>query len=284
MSIPAPPANRKLRRSARSLSAHASSTTNGDPAKHAPPRVDVLGVHVSVTNPDEAVARIERWILTGAREYVCVTDVNALLHAREDAHLREFYNRSGMTLPDGMPLVWAGKAAGFSQIERVCGPDLLPHVLAKSVVPGWRHYFLGGAEGVAQRLADVMRSNLPGLRVVGFECPPFRGLTAEERHQQIARINASGADIVWVGLGAPKQERWMAEVRPRLDAAVLVGVGAAFNFHTGDVKRAPVQLQRVGLEWAYRLSQEPHRLWKRYAVGIPKFVVGVAGHRPRSVA
>ncbi len=247
-------------------------------------RVDVLGVHVSVTNPDDAVARIARWIAGGDRAYVCVTDVNALLHAREDEQLRAFYNNSGMTLPDGMPLVWAGRAAGFSEIERVCGPDLLPRVLADSVAPGWKHYFLGGADGVAQRLADAMETSFPGLQVAGVECPPFRTLSSEEKQEQVDRINASGADIVWVGLGAPKQERWMVEFRPLLNAAVLIGVGAAFNFHSGDVKRAPVQMQRAGLEWAYRLSQEPGRLWKRYAVGIPKFVVGVAGRPPRSVA
>lgn len=247
-------------------------------------RVDILGVHVSVTDLDDAVRHIERWIAARDREYICVADVNSLLHAGKDPNLRAFYNRSGLTLPDGMPLVWAGRSAGFRQISRVCGPDLLPRVMQASLEPGWKHYLLGGAEGVAQRLADLMLAKFPDLQIVGVECPPFHELSESEKREQVERLNASGADIVWIGLGAPKQERWMAEFRPSLDAAVLIGVGAAFNIHSGDVKRAPLVLQRAGFEWAFRLTQEPRRLWKRYVFGIPTYMGGLLKHRPKAVS
>lgn len=281
MNVPFDPSQAPLPAAARSsLRATVESSVAVGPI---PRRVDVLGIHVSVTNPDHAVARIGEWIAGGGRECVCVSDVNALLQAREEPSLRAFYNGAGMVLPDGMPLVWAARSAGFPGIERVSGPDLLPRVLQESLVTGWRHYFLGGAEGVAQRLTDRMCERFPGVKIVGVECPPFRELTAAEKAEQVARVNKAQSDIVWIGLGAPKQERWMAEYRPLLEAPVLIGVGAAFNFHSGDVKRAPMVLQRAGLEWVYRLSQEPKRLWRRYAVGIPKFLGGVAVHRPRAV-
>ncbi|WP_217996489.1 WecB/TagA/CpsF family glycosyltransferase [Piscicoccus intestinalis] len=247
------------------------------------PRVDILGVHVSVTNPDDAMWRINDWIHHRDRQYICVSDVNALLHASKDNELRDFYNNSGLTLPDGMPLVWAGRRAGFTDIERVCGPDLLPKVLQASAHLGWRNFFLGGAEGVAQRLADSMQQRFPGLPVAGVECPPFRELSPAEKDELIGRVNDARPDIVWVGLGAPKQERWMAEFRPRLEAPVLIGVGAAFAFHVGDVRRAPRIFQRSGLEWAYRVSQEPGRLTRRYAIAVPQFLSGVAKHPPRPV-
>lgn len=254
-----------------------------DPGFGPPSRVDVLGVHVSVTDPVHALSRITAWVADGSREYICVSDVNALLHASGNAELRDFYNRSGMTLPDGMPLVWAGRMAGCRHIDRVSGPDLLPRVLATSTPLGWKHYFLGGAEGVAQRMVNSFLTQFPGLQVVGVECPPFRELSESEKQEQIDRINDSGAHIVWIGLGAPKQEWWMAEFRPRLRASVLIGVGAAFDFHAGDLRRAPLLVQRAGLEWAFRLSQEPRRLWRRYALGIPRFVSGIIRHPPQSV-
>lgn len=247
------------------------------------PRVDVLGVHVSVTDMNDALSRVGEWIETGQRHHVCVADMNSVLNAGRESSLRRFYNRSGMTLPDGVPLVWAGHLAGFPQMQRVCGPDFMPAMLETSVAHGWSHYFLGGADGVAERLAAAMSARFPGLAVAGWECPPFRQLDDAEKAEMVARINASGADIVWIGLGAPKQEKWMAEFRSQLDASVLIGVGAAFDFHTGDVRRAPVAMQKMGLEWAYRLSQEPRRLWRRYVLGVPRFLGGLAVHPPRAV-
>lgn len=246
-------------------------------------RVNILGIHVSAISADDVLHRIEEWIESGARTHVCVCDMNSLLAAREDSALRDFYNSSGLTLPDGMPLVWAGRAAGFQDIERVCGPDLFPAVLSQSVSRGWRHYLLGGAEGVADRLAQRCRQDFPGVKIVGTESPPFRDLTEGEKRKLVDRINASQADILWVGLGAPKQERWMAEYRRNIDPAVLIGVGAAFNFQVGDIRRAPKWMQGRGLEWAFRLQQEPKRLWRRYLFGIPRFSLGLLQQPPRRV-
>lgn len=248
------------------------------------PRVDVLGVHISVTSLEETVRQIGDWINSGTRRHVCVCDVNSLLNAAADDDLVRFYNESGLTLPDGMPLVWAGHAAQFPHARRVCGPDLMPAVFAASVEAGWKHYLLGGAEGVAERLAAMMRSRHEGIQIVGVSCPPFRPLSPAETSALLDDINESGADIVWIGLGAPKQERWMAAHRERLNASVLIGVGAAFNFEVGDVRRAPLWMQRSGLEWAYRFSQEPQRLWRRYLVGVPLFCMKVIRRRPRPVA
>ncbi|GAB3927580.1 WecB/TagA/CpsF family glycosyltransferase [Kribbella albertanoniae] len=246
-------------------------------------RVDVLGIQVSVTNLDHTVATFERWIDNGERQLVCVTDMNALLHARADERLTEVYNSAGLVVPDGMPLVWAGKKAGFEQMGRVAGPDLLERVMAEAAERGWTQYFYGGAEGVADELRMRFQDQHPALKVQGVECPPYRALTEAEDAETVDRMNAARPDIIWVGLGAPKQERWMAEHRERLNAAILIGVGAAFDFHTGRLDRAPLWMQRAGLEWSYRLYKEPRRLWKRYLIGIPRFGFGVLRRPPRAV-
>jgi len=247
-------------------------------------RVDVLGIHVSVTDMEHTVGTFARWIDDGERHLVCVSDMNALLHARADKQLTEVYNTSGMTLPDGMPLVWAGKKAGFDRMDRVCGPDLIERVMAEAEQRGWSQYFYGGADGVAEKLRDTFTARHPGLKVAGVYSPPYRALMAEEDDEIVARLNEANPDIIWVGLGAPKQERWMAEHRDRLDAAILIGVGAAFDFHTGRLDRAPDWMQRAGLEWSYRLYKEPRRLWRRYVLGIPRFGVGILRKPPRPVS
>jgi N-acetylglucosaminyldiphosphoundecaprenol N-acetyl-beta-D-mannosaminyltransferase len=247
-------------------------------------RVDVLGIHVSVTDMEHTVGTFARWIDDGERHLVCVSDMNALLQARADAKLTQVYNTSGMTLPDGMPLVWAGKKAGFERMARVCGPDLIERVMAEAEQRGWSQYFYGGADGVPEKLRDTFTARHPGLKVAGAYSPPYRALTAEEDEEIVARLNEASPDIIWVGLGAPKQERWMADHRDRLDAAILIGVGAAFDFHTGRVDRAPKWMQKSGLEWSYRIYKEPRRLWRRYVLGIPKFGVGILRKPPRPVA
>jgi len=246
-------------------------------------RVDVLGIHVSVTDLDDTVETFVRWIDRGERHLVCVTDMNSLLHARAEEKLTEVFNTSGLTVPDGMPLVWAGKRAGFDRMGRVAGPDLLERVMAEAAERGWTQYFYGGAETVAEELRDTFQERHPALKVNGVECPPYRPLTEAEDAEVVARMNASKADIIWIGLGAPKQERWMAEHRDRLDAAILIGVGAAFDFHTGRLDRAPLWMQRSGLEWSYRLYKEPRRLWRRYVLGIPRFLFGILRNPPRPV-
>ena len=247
-------------------------------------RVDVLGVHLTPGSITKAVERIGAWIAADAREYVCVADVHVVINGKGDDDFRRILNESGMTTTDGMPLVWCARRAGFDDAERVYGPDLILAVSEKAAEMGWTSYFYGAAEGVPQKLAAVMETRYPGFQTAGAMSPPFRALSEEEDDAIVAEINASGANIVWVGLGAPKQERWMAEHRDRLDAQVLLGVGAAFDFHTGSTRQAPKWMQRNGLEWLFRLSTEPRRLWRRYFHSIPTFLFGIARRRPRKVS
>ncbi|HLT96799.1 MAG TPA: WecB/TagA/CpsF family glycosyltransferase [Acidimicrobiia bacterium] len=243
-------------------------------------RVDVLGVEVSAIDLPEAVVRIGSWIRSGDRQYVCVTGVHGVIEAQRDPSLKEIHNRAGMVTPDGMPLVWCGRWAGVTDIDRVYGPDLMVAVMAASTDQGWRHYFYGAGPGIAEQLAERLSLRFPGLKVAGTHTPPFRELTDGECSAIADEINSSGADIVWVGLSTPKQERWMARMRPLLTVPVLIGVGAAFDMHAGNLRQAPRWMQRSGLEWLYRLSREPRRLWRRYAVIIPSFLFSIARRRP----
>lgn len=247
------------------------------------PRVDVLGVHVSAVNMPSAVAEVSRWIAEGRRRYICVTGVHGVMESRDDDDLRAIHNASGMTTPDGMPLVWASRYAGMSHVRRVYGPDLMLALCEEAVRHGWRFFLYGGRDGVPERLADRLRARFPGLQIVGCWSPPFRELTSAEHVEVDERINAARPDVVWVGLSTPKQERWMAAHRDRLDAPALIGVGAAFDIHAGLVRQAPGWMQRSGLEWAFRLSQEPGRLWRRYLRSNPRFVAAVLRSRPRLV-
>lgn len=244
-------------------------------------RVDILGVKVSATNMNRALAELTEIIESDRRgNYVCVSDVNALMNASTDPELTQVFNNSALTVPDGMPLVWSGRRAGASWMNRVSGPDLMPALLELSVSKGWGSYFLGGSPEVIEVLVDTMQDRYPGLAVSGQMSPPFRELSDAEWLEIIAEINASGANIVWLCLGAPKQERWMGKFAKHLDANLVLGVGAAFDMHAGKVKRAPLWMQRSGLEWSYRLMQEPRRLYKRYLVNIPRFMIRILRRPP----
>jgi N-acetylglucosaminyldiphosphoundecaprenol N-acetyl-beta-D-mannosaminyltransferase len=181
-----------------------------------------------------------------------------------------------------MPLVWCCRRVGLPT-ERVYGPDLMLAVLEQGVQAGWRSYFYGGLPGVADQLAARMSERFPGLVVAGTHSPPFGPLSPEEDDEIVARINAAEPDLVWVGLSTPKQERWMAAHVGRLQAPVLLGVGAAFDFHAGRVRQAPSWVQRSGMEWAYRLSREPRRLWRRYLRNNPAFVARILRQPPRAL-
>ncbi|MBV8780539.1 MAG: WecB/TagA/CpsF family glycosyltransferase, partial [Phycisphaerae bacterium] len=189
---------------------------------------------------------------------------------------------------DGMPMVWLNRLAGNAHVSRVYGPDLMLKVCGEGVAKGIKHYFYGGADGVADLLASRLIARFPGLQVVGTCCPPFRKMTEAEDAELIATINDSGADIVWVGLSTPKQERWMSSHVGKVNAPVLIGVGAAFDFHAGLKKQAPAWMQKSGMEWFYRLCTEPRRLWKRYLRNNPLFVLYLAldklGLRTRPLA
>jgi N-acetylglucosaminyldiphosphoundecaprenol N-acetyl-beta-D-mannosaminyltransferase len=238
----------------------------------APERVNVLGVGVSAVNMQQALDLIARWIASGTRHYVCVTGVHGVMESQHDARLRDIHNDAGLVTPDGMPLVWLSRLSGHAHVERVYGPDLLLACCAASLAKGYRHYFYGGAPGVSERLVSRLQQRLPGLAVAGTWCPPYRELTTLEEEAAIERINRANPDIVWVGLSTPKQERLMARYVGRLQAPVMIGVGAAFDFHSGLKRQAPRWMQRSGLEWLFRLATEPRRLWRRYLRNNPLFV------------
>jgi N-acetylglucosaminyldiphosphoundecaprenol N-acetyl-beta-D-mannosaminyltransferase len=244
-------------------------------------RIDVLGVHVSAVDPPMALAEVERWIAQGEQHYVCVTGVHGVMECQHDPELRAIHNASGLTTPDGMPMVWAGHRAGAGWMRRVYGPDLMLAVLERAAANGWSSFFYGGKEGVPEQLAARLAERFPGLRVAGTWSPPFRPLTPEEDEALVERINAAAPDLVWVGLSTPKQERWMAAHVGRLRAPVLLGVGAAFDIHAGTLRQAPPWMQRNGLEWLYRLYREPRRLWRRYGSIIPRFLVAILRRPPR---
>ena len=245
-------------------------------------RVDVLGTQISCVDLGRTVEIFDEWITSGASEFVCVTGMHGVMESRGDDELRAIHNSSGLTTPDGMPMVWAGRWAGTA-IDRVYGPDLMHAFFAEASRRGWSNYFVGGHPDVAQTLLARLRRQYPDLVVAGHISPPFRPLRDEEELALVAEINAARPDVVWVGLGTPKQERWMARVRPLLHAPVLVGVGAAFDLVAGNVPQAPRWVQRSGLEWSYRLAVEPRRLWRRYLLNIPVFVVALLRHPPRLV-
>ncbi len=237
-----------------------------------PPRANVLGVGVSAVSMAQALDVIEGWIQTREPHYVCVTGVHGVIESQRDPALRQIHNAAGLVTPDGMPLVWLSRAQGFRSVERVYGPDLMLALCERSLSGGYRHFFYGGAEGVPELLAGALERRFPALQVAGCYSPPFRPLTPEEDAAVGQMIERSGADIVWVGLSTPKQERWMAARAGRLAAPVLIGVGAAFDFHAGLKKQAPRWMQRSGLEWLFRLISEPRRLGRRYLVNNPLFV------------
>jgi N-acetylglucosaminyldiphosphoundecaprenol N-acetyl-beta-D-mannosaminyltransferase len=241
-------------------------------AEPGPSRVNVLGVGVSPVDIPSAADTIERWIAQRRAAYVTVTGVHGVIESQDDAELRRIHNEAGMVVPDGMPLVWISRLQGYRRVDRVYGPDLMLEVCRRSLAAGYRHFLYGGAQGVPTLLARRLSDRFPGLDVVDTVSPPFRPPTEAEYDATAARIEATGADIVWVGLSTPKQERWMAAMVPRVRSAVFIGVGAAFDFHAGLKPQAPRWMQRGGLEWAFRLAVEPRRLWRRYLKNNPRFV------------
>ncbi len=237
----------------------------------------VLGIPISVTTIDQSQSRITAWSRDDIGRFVCVREVASLMASINDPDLTALHFDAAMVLPDGMPLVWIGKRRGLP-VERTCGPDLMEAVLAASPQTGLKHYLYGGKPGVAEMLAQRFTQKYPGLQIVGTECPPFRPLTRPEILQVRARIRRSGADVVWVGISSPKQDVWMHDNYRHL-TQTLIGVGAAFDFHSGTVKRAPVWMRNSGLEWLHRLVSEPRRLWRRYLILGPRFVFLVARQR-----
>jgi N-acetylglucosaminyldiphosphoundecaprenol N-acetyl-beta-D-mannosaminyltransferase len=238
-----------------------------------PDTADVLGVPLGLTDYDGTLDWIDSMVAARQRGYVCVCNVHAVMASAEDPELHSALMGSSVNVPDGQPLVWALSLLGHSLPDRVYGPELMARSCARAAASGQRIYLYGGRnQGALVQLALNLRQRYPGVRIVGGYSPPHRPLTDEEREAVVKEINGSRADVVWVGIGVPKQEKWMAEMRNELQPPVLVGVGAAFDFHAGLVPQAPNLLQESGLEWAYRLAHEPRRLWRRYTRYNPRFI------------
>jgi N-acetylglucosaminyldiphosphoundecaprenol N-acetyl-beta-D-mannosaminyltransferase len=245
------------------------------PAPIAPDAVNVLGVPLALTDYDATMAWMDAMIAHREKGYICVAATHTIMVCDEDPELREAVLNSSITVPDGQPLVWAMNALGGDLRDRVYGPELMARYCDRAADSGTRMYLYGGRnQGALVQLALNLRQRFPGVKIVGGYSPPFREISELEEDAIVDEINRSKADVVWVGVGAPKQEKWMAALRDRLDAPVLVGVGAAFDFHAGLVPQAPEWMQSAGLEWLYRMVQEPRRLAPRYVRYNPRFIRG----------
>ena len=240
-------------------------------------RVNVLGVGISDINLQTALAAIADAVGQRRKGYICVTGVHGVMEAQKDEKFRRILNQAFLCTPDGMPMVWVGRVGGHRSMRRVYGPDLMLEVCAWSEKRPCRHFFFGGAPGAAEQLRDRLAARFPKLQVVGCHAPPFRPLDDGEKRQLQEMVRAARPDILWVGLSTPKQERFMAEFLPQLEVTLMIGVGAAFDFHAGRVKQAPRWMQRSGLEWFYLLCREPRRLAGRYLRNNPLFLLKIAG-------
>lgn len=239
------------------------------------PRVNILGVGIHAITHDQALQQISNWIDQRARHRVSLCTVHTVMECQYNPQLQQTINQASLATPDGMPLVWLSRYHSGIPVNRVYGPDLMLDLCAWSETRGYRHYFYGGHEQVTPSLVQKLHARFPRLQIAGYYAPPFRPLTPVEQTQQIERLNASRADIIWVGLGTPKQDLWMAQYREYLTAPILIGVGAAFNIHSGHLRQAPRWMQNSGLEWLFRLTQEPRRLWYRYLIYNPLFILSV---------
>ena len=237
-----------------------------------PPEFFVAGVRIHAITVADAVSTIDEWIRTRCRSYVVLTGAHGVVEMQSDQALLDINNRAGLTTPDGMPVVWLGRLKGHRHVEKVYAPDVMTATFEFGLKGSYRHFLYGGDLGVADELNRKLQDRYPGIRIVGTYCPPFRPLADEEVDGLAALINAAAPDIVWVGLGCPKQEHWMHRLRPRLEAPVLIGVGTGFDFLAGRKPLAPRWIQRSGFEWLYRMLSEPRRLWPRYSRVVPRFV------------
>lgn len=240
-------------------------------------RREILGVPIAITDYAGAMDVIEEMIDSRVRGWVCAAAVHSLMMARDDDVMREALIRATLTLPDGVPVVWAARVLGEDLPHRVYGPELMRRFCDRSAAAGHRVWLYGGRDqGALVQLALNLRRRHPGISIVGGYSPPFRALSEEEEDEIARQINAARPDVLWVGIGAPKQEKWMVRMRERLDVPVMCGVGAAFDFHAGRVSQAPLWMQERGLEWTYRIAQEPRRLLPRYLETNPRFMLGFA--------
>lgn len=237
-----------------------------------PLNFNVLGVKINAINMYNVVSIIRSWIESNERHYICVTGAHGVMECQKDKELIHIHNTSGLTVPDGMPLVWIGRLNGFKNISRVYGPDLMLEIFKVSLFKGYTHFLYGGDIGIAEVLKTKLEDKFQAVRIVGTYTPPFRPLNAKEEEELQEKINKLKPDLLWVGLSTPKQEHFMAEYIHKLDTKVMIGVGAAFDIHAGHKKDAPKLFKITGMQWFYRLCKEPKRLWRRYIHNNPVFV------------
>lgn len=234
-------------------------------------RDDVFGVPIDVADWDTAVSRLDEWGAKNESRVICICNVHSVVTAKDDPAFKQAIASSDMATPDGAPVAWVMRRHGHRGQKRINGPDLMWRYCGHAARTGRSMYFYGGAPETLDKLANILRARWPQLKIAGMHSPPFRTLTPEEDEAVVERINASGAGVVWVSLGCPKQELWMHAHKGRIKA-VMIGVGAAFDYHAGTLRRAPLWMQRHALEWFYRWLMEPRRLFKRYAVTNARFI------------
>jgi N-acetylglucosaminyldiphosphoundecaprenol N-acetyl-beta-D-mannosaminyltransferase len=240
------------------------------------PRTNILGVGVSAINMEDAIRLSDSLIRINGRGYVCATGVHGIMEAQADRAFRDILNRSFITTPDGMPMVWIGRFLGFERVSQVTGHDYMLELCRLSIGRGYRHFLYGGAEGVAGHLAAELVRRIPGLQIAGTYTPPFRPLNLIEEVELRALVAEAKPDVFWVGLSTPKQERFMSDYLDKLNVKLMVGVGAAFDIHTGRIKDAPRWVKNIGMQWLHRLLQEPRRLWRRYLINNPLFIWNIS--------
>ena len=232
---------------------------------------EILKTNINVTNMSDTIKYIGEHLDDLRGKYICVSNVHTTVMSYENEEYRKIQNSAAMALPDGAPLSSYSRRKGYKQAQRVTGPDLMLELFAISKEKGYRHYFYGATEETLQSMREVLERDYPGIEIAGMYAPPFRALTPQEDAQIVGKINESRPDFIWIGLGAPKQEEWMYQHMGQLQG-VLIGVGAGFDYLAGYIKRAPQWMQRMSLEWLYRLLQDPKRLWRRYFTSNVKFI------------
>jgi N-acetylglucosaminyldiphosphoundecaprenol N-acetyl-beta-D-mannosaminyltransferase len=236
-------------------------------------QVNVLGVGVHAVDMQSTASLFAERIRNGEKGYICLTGVHGIMEAQQDLNLKSIFARALLVAPDGMPTVWMGHLQGFTSMRRVFGPDLMVDIMGREEFRNCVHFLCGGKPGVAERLRDEMLRRFPWVQITGTYSPPFRPMTAMEEIELETKVRTSRPDIIWVGLSTPKQERFMAHYLPLLDTKLMVGVGAAFLFHTGAIRDSPKWVKLLALQWLHRLLQEPSRLWRRYLLNNPRFIV-----------
>ena len=236
------------------------------------PAANVLNVRVDAIDMERALQRVEEMLKRQSKAYICVAGVHGIMEAQKCAALADVYANADMTIPDGMPLVWVGHAQGQTTMQRVTGPDFMLELFRRQSFATTTHYLYGGEAGVADRLREVLGRRFPQARILGVRTPPFRDLNPAEQREFLEEIRRLRPDVIWVGISCPKQEIFMRRYLPLLETKIMVGVGAAFDYHTGRIRDSADWVKRAGLQWLHRFIQDPKRLWKRYLLNNPPFV------------